>query len=630
LAVSPVGPGVAVYAQSANPQAGDGILLLGTNTIEPIAFIPLGSLSGAASTQPFHGTQARPPMQYSKDGRLLYVAAGLGIRIINMERMRVVRRFRDLPPPYDALSRLTSANLRNRQLSLQQLIADGAQGRPAGTAISDLALAPDGRTLYVLVQTGMGGGSQPGYVIPVNVDLYRDAGSGAGLQSRLLDYFTAGNPIGPTPLPHDPQGDEPSSLTISPDGRFLYVANGGVVQFSPPGADPTQQDEYALRLASTSTTGAPVIDPNLLVQITADLRDGSTIINAPGLVEAYTLPAAPLPTERFRADVNHGHRPSAVSGGLVRSPKEFGEVFAKRPFSMSIRPDGKRALISFFQTGNFGVMDLEGQRAFDMVGRNLPEGLLAGVVAVTPALTLDKNLWPQPGPLSEFSPEERLMFPMQVQYAQSGRFAAAVHTGVKPLFGFPTDVGGGAVSLIDDDALDPDIRDNAQRSVTHRGHERPYYATFPLCIERSADGTSCARSPVTTVFEYRTGSGATRRFARPRAVTVAPILQISEPRFGDYIRRNTEINVRWSASAAELRVQMFDLGAASGPATAPNPLSEPQPITLDADQREFSGTIAGISPSLPIVFGHRYRLTFELFTTAGSLAATSIDVVVTR
>jgi hypothetical protein len=43
--------------------------------------------------------------------------------------------------------------------------------------------------------------------------------------------------LGPTPLTTRPQSDEPSDIAITPDGRFLYVLNGGVAAFGPPDPD---------------------------------------------------------------------------------------------------------------------------------------------------------------------------------------------------------------------------------------------------------------------------------------------------------------------------------------------------------------------------------------------------------
>src|SRR5262249_6744140 len=121
-----------------------------------------------------------------------------------------------------------------------------------------------------------------------------------------------------------------------------------------------------------------------------------------------------------------------------------------RPFAMAIRPDGRRALVGFYQTGNFAVLDLDAQKTFQSppVSTGAEAGFAAmppdrfqGPIGMTPAIPLDRNLWPDRGVLHPFlsvvfntnpalpSPDEARLFTWDVAYAQNGKFAAATHVG---------------------------------------------------------------------------------------------------------------------------------------------------------------------------------------------------------
>jgi hypothetical protein len=129
-------------------------------------------------------------MAFSRDGRLLYIATGLGITVVNTVANKVVQSFSDLPVEYNSRAAITEgSSLADRLNALRGIAAVGVNGR-AGTQISSLALSPDGRRLYAAVSTGGGGGMQPGFVMPIDVDLYTDAEPDVfGLQSDLTRYM---------------------------------------------------------------------------------------------------------------------------------------------------------------------------------------------------------------------------------------------------------------------------------------------------------------------------------------------------------------------------------------------------------------------------------------------------------
>ncbi len=253
IAIKPTGTELYAYAET---DAGEGLVVIDATAEQAVDFIPLiGPSCGSAIDPSFRSAQVRPPMAFTKDGRLLYVAVGLGVQIIDAERRWVVCHFSDLPPPY-------SSDVTNVAGQLQPRLADIATRirSAGGTAISGLEIAPDGSTLFVLVQRGNGNGAQAGFVFPINVDLYRDPSFDDGLQSDLTDYFTPRNSLGVTAAGR-PSSDEPSDVAVSPNGRQLYVVNGGVNYFTAAVNLGKTTLETSQEVIAESTSGLLVVDP---------------------------------------------------------------------------------------------------------------------------------------------------------------------------------------------------------------------------------------------------------------------------------------------------------------------------------------------------------------------------------
>src|SRR5206468_6483271 len=126
---SPDGGSLYIVVQSGDTSLGDGILVINTKALEASAFIPL---SGAvfppdpARPQPPAVTldSVRPGLAISKDGRLLYVAAGDRIIIVNTEKPIAVRKFLDMPRAYRARASLLSGVLENRLNQAAQAAVD--------------------------------------------------------------------------------------------------------------------------------------------------------------------------------------------------------------------------------------------------------------------------------------------------------------------------------------------------------------------------------------------------------------------------------------------------------------------------------------------------------------------------
>jgi hypothetical protein len=598
-----------VFASAPDP-FGDGIAIVDGTSRRTLAFVPLSGTpfplpAGASASRPFRNYLPRPPMALSRDGRLLYVATGTGIRIVNALSGRVVTRFAELPGDYNTLAE-EAGSLRARLDGLEQRILALGLGAPGGATISALELSPDGRTLFVVLKRGSGTGAQPGAVVSVDVDLYTDARPSPGLQSRLTSYLTV---RASTVQSRDiPASDEPADAAVTPDGQRLYIVNSGINAFSALTLSSTDQQIYALRVVHQGTAGAPTVDPNLVEGVTRTLADGVVVLHAPGTIDVFNAGSLGDAERRYQSDVNFGWSPSAASGGLVMSPGQFGEVFAKRPATLAIRPDGKRALVAYAQTGNFGVLDVESQQHFRNPDARVgpTPGFFSGVVGVTPAVPMDKHLVPTT------SAGRLLQFPTQIEYAQNGRFAAATHAG--------------AVSVISDRSIDEDLRAHAGVMEPAAGGERAYFSQLPICASRLPGERGCERDVHTSLFEFVDSDGATKPFVQPLGIAVAPIVELRAPRFGDHITRTTAIHVRWGhPGVARITVTIFDLGS--------DGLDTPAHLghsTVDVAAGERSTQMPFTAPlSSPPLSGHRYRIEVRADSASGDeLSRSSIDVTV--
>ena len=363
-----------------------------------------------------------------------------------------------------------------------------------------------------------------------------------------------------------------------------------------------------MRVVHQGTAGAPTVDPNLVEGVNRTLADGVTVMHAPGTIDVFDVASLGTAERRYQSDVNFGWWPSAASGGLVMSPGQFGEVFAKRPGTLAIRPDGKRALVAYLQTGNFGVLDVEAQEHFlnPAAAAAAVPGMFTGVIGVTPAVPMDKHLVPTTGI------GRLLQFPTQIEYAQNGRFAAATHAG--------------AVSVISDRSIDEDLRAHASVMEPAAGGERAYFSQLPICASRLPGERRCERDVHTSLFEFVDSGGATKSFVQPLGIAVAPIVELRAPRFGDHIARTTAIHARWGhPGVARISVTIFDLGA--------DGLETPAQVgfyAADVAAGERSAQVPFAAPlSSPAISGHRYRIEIRADSAGGDeLSRSSVDVTV--
>jgi hypothetical protein len=575
IAVSPDGTTAFVYVESQS--FGDGLLVVAMDGRRAFNFIPLSGApfpavqgqSGSGNT--FTSSDVRPPMAFSKDGRLLYVAANNSLLIVNAEEHTLVTKFSEMPAPFNAMAYANPGGLQGKLLAMKNIIANGAATGTKATGVTSLVMSPDGTRLFVTVQTGHGTGAQPGYTMALNVDLYNDASpTESGLQPDLGRYLQVSGFSGPTPLSTRPQADEPSDAVVSPDGRFLYVVNGGAAAYGPPDPDKAWLS-YGLAVISESSSGITIVSPKQKDFADQEFKEGFTIVDAPGVIEGYPVAAGAPAAPRFTSSINYGWNPSEDSGGLVLSPNRFGPC---SPNDRTACRFGRTESARCWRSSRRATSACSTSTRRDTSSRRpatSPQAYLPGVVGVTEAIPLDKNLWPDrdrellpDGGL--VSPDEKLMFPTQVEYSQSGGFAVGIHTGVhipESFVAHPWE--GGGVSFINDQKITFDLEANASRLFEpHDDGLRPYYSMTPVCETADEALKTCTASTVTTLFDYRAG-GLNRRFARPRGVAIGPIFSIAEPRFGDPVYSTTDITLRWRVSASRLTVKVFDLGAIGSP-----------------------------------------------------------------
>ena len=414
------------------------------------------------------------------------------------------------------------------------------------------------------------------------------------------------------------------------------------------------------------------VAPQLYEEMRRDLRDiaagGVTLLAAPGFTGTFnavrSAPGFGQQQFLYPGDVVFGWNPPAADGGLVVNQFRFPGVFAKRPFGMTQQRNGRRAIVPYFQTGNFGVLDLDFQPLPSPAVAGLPATMFAGTVAVTRAIELDNHLWPsrgvfQSGDVTVQSPDEALLYTWQAEYAQNGRFAVASHAGAgKPYSvtvplpdwqasnsalaalsrlgfttfsgssaqdpnGVPVSVGqpyefhrgGGAISILDDGRIGADLGAH----IPPAGPEaRPYFSSNPI----SSDA-------VRHITGYQSATGSAR-FYEPRGVAVAPFITLESPSHGDLVNLGTAVQIHWRDShVSHYQVVAEDM-AGSQKAKVVNSLTAAQRAS-----RSFSITLGELlRASTPApASGDRLRIIVSVLTSssfADELSTASIVITLDR
>jgi hypothetical protein len=742
VAIAPQGDYLYVVVSASNAALGDGLLVINTQNHQAEGFIafsgaPFPPREGEPPPAPIVAQDNRPGLVISHDGRLAYAGAGTSLVVINLVERKVVRTLADLPFEYRTLADQEMPNVVRDRLSAAQLAVfsgiSATGGVRRGTSITSLVLSPDGKTLFAAFLTGGASGFQPGGVLALNVDLYTDANADLpGLQSSLANYlkpaFGSLSVLSMAGAGEASGGDEPSGLAISKDGKYLYLVNGGMTFFTvvpPSQLEPSKYTEliggpgfgdsaglgYSSGIGgitsaiNTSGNRSSATNKQLFIDFAQLSKSGAVILNAPGFTGVFnTDPASPERGQQrwlFPPDVVTGWNTGADTFVLVVNQLSFPDVYGARPFGLAVRPDGRRAIMPFFQTGNFGILDLDLQAIFrTRPGANpafaaQPEDMFQAIVGVTPSVPLTTDVWPKRGAFRSFggqftvpSPDERLLFPWQIEYAQNGRFAVSTHRGNRPagppqqanLPDFVNDVeqrfrlaelgyqynadtkrvrapngaelavnapidflpGGGAVSVIRDAPITQNFEDRKTATLeVNNDPARPWFATVPFCAS-NVDGIGqvqprCFLDVVDRHYEYHTPNATA--FTRPGGVAIYPYVAFQAPRFGDYVQLASPIVVAWrDARVRNLYTRVLDLsqinidGEPPVCHTAMHTL-EPEQLSQRAAHAEFASLFGdGNGSCARPEHGHVYRIEARVLTAADQfdpdveLSQTSVDV----
>ena len=251
------------------------------------------------------------------------------------------------------------------------------------------------------MSTGGGGGIQPGGLLAINVDLYNDADPATpGLQSKLVVVLHVDD--AERDLAAD--GDEPAALAV--DGHNVYIVNGGLNAFFVASAEILRGSPARSRVISASSSptrrrsirASPSLSARGIIDSSQRLRRRRTRRRSPGLACNFPnnvmFPWGPSGDKR-----RVGHESASVQRGVRR------QAVRHRDQSES----ATRAIVPYFQTGNFGVMDSSSRtpEAVAASGIEPPQALASlstdmfqAVFAVTQALLLDNALWPVRGAFS--------------------------------------------------------------------------------------------------------------------------------------------------------------------------------------------------------------------------------------
>ena len=662
-----------VFATAVTGAGGDGILVVGAESLVVEDFIPLSGLvfaePGSIPTPlvlPFR----RPGLALSRDERLLFVAAGDRLVVINVLTNRVVPTVSDLPAPLLPVSQELEPTeaLAARLEAIRTII---------GTRrLVDLAVSDDGRSLYAVLADIA---QERAAILPINIDTGTDGDYTFGLQSDLSRFLTTGPPrLAETN--GRPAQVEPSDIAVNPATGHVYLADGGWRDFIGVPSVIDNNNRYVplvsadLTGAGSGAAGSLEIEQALNI-LDKNASDGYTLLNAPGFIETFASAGAPgalgSQVGQFPSEVVFAWRPPVADGGRIVNQIIRPKLYAKRPKGLALRPDGKRALVVFAQTGNIGVLDSDTEPLFPGAVPG-PDGFFYGLAGVTEAIPLDPHLWPKRGVVSlpsgsrMPSRDEALLFPTSIRYAQNGKFAVAVHQGTrKPdpasvrmpdwvndprvrqdlaVNGFilsamsPTgtdpfgqqvtvgqeylaDRGGGALTIIDDDAITTGLG-NAARPIQLAAANGWPPSQFAKCTRMfRAPAVSSSRSVRSSrTSPQNTSSGA--QFDHPQDVAIQPFVSIESPRFGDHIFWTTPFSVRWhDPTVTALRLSVTDLS--SGAEYPPNvvPLSAPtrarQAVTLPFSCFFQEGDVP--PPGL-------FRLTVVARSSSGDISSISIRV----
>lgn len=290
----------------------------------------------------------------------------------------------------------------------------------ANGRIEDMAIDPAGRHLYVVVRDGDNADARGGSVVVINIE-----------------YVISQHPLYPSdifhkileviPLERMGQGplNEPSGIAFTPDGDLAFVSAEGTTEFI-----------SEIQNWQDGSGGIVVLDPQAVMDPAMhSVEELSSMLQ---YIEPHVFGSKELLT--FLEGPKMDYTPfmglgagagSSIIYGMQETYNTLVSAFDQTIYqfpvdvdgteSISISPDGRKAYVTFFNTNNYGIIDLE--PSTDPTGfnaQNVPKSpiIYASTEAILPSLV------PQTP-----NPSGWNLYPNEITLSRDGRFVFISNRG---------------------------------------------------------------------------------------------------------------------------------------------------------------------------------------------------------
>lgn len=441
-------------------------------------------------------------IRLSKNNRLLYIATDNGIKVLDTIFYSIIKNKHELPglDPVYKKQLLENTLLTSLEKSLE--IITNLAGEYGG--IERINLSSNNSVLYIICR---GKSGLQTTVLPINI---RYDSNDTANYLEAPQVLRNNIPLTSTGKLLNGAYDVLKDVAVDPADKYLYLVHGASL-FVP--INPSLENFFSI-LGSEVWCG--LCDTNKLIEEYRNLlSQGRVLAQSPGNVSVFS---GALYNSQSTSGLDSFNFLDGFKSILIDSQTNparksvvdtMEPVYARAPHGMAIRPDGKRALVPFFLTGNFGVMDLERQNALRPSSQR-PDGF-NGFIAYTPKIKMDNFLWPveERNPVTNNIDGLSLMYPTSIKYAQSGSFAVAVHAGTSD----GRQGQSGALTIISDKKL-TDVLDQVLPLSSTTSDTSNTFAVDPL-----------PKSIMTHTYSYSTGA-QDKKLTKPMSVDISTLLDI--------------------------------------------------------------------------------------------------------